>query len=248
MEETPVKLNEWLVEGFHVYKEHFGVLLAASLLTVLLSILTAGILAGPLLAGMALMTLRLYDRAGNSVTAGNVFQGFRYFLPSFLFFLVWGFGVGLASVLLNLIPMLGQLGTLILVFGVFSLTMFGLFLIVDDKRAFWPASMGSIQAVIANLWPFLGFGAITLVVGQIGTILCGIGLVLTLPLQFCILAVAYREVFSGVVTKPEAPVQQPDIGQMTATDQSLFGGKTVQDAHDPEVKVWVVDDEDLPKE
>jgi uncharacterized membrane protein len=248
MEETPVKINEWLLEGFHVYKENFGVLLAASALTVILSILTVGILAGPLMAGMALMTLRLYDRKGGSVTVGNVFQGFRFFLPAFLFFLVWGFGVGLASVLLNLIPLLGQLGTLVLVFGIFSLTMFGLFLIVDDNRGFWPASMGSIQAVIANLWPFLGFGAITLVAGQVGTILCGIGLILTLPLQFCVLAVAYREVFSGVVTETEAPVQHPDITVASATDQSLYGGKTVKDAHDPEVKVWVVDDQDLPED
>ena len=248
MEKTPVKINEWLVEGFHVYKENFGVLLAASALTVILSILTAGILAGPLMAGLALMALRLYDRTENEVTAGNIFQGFRYFLPAFLFFLIWGYGVGIASTLLNLIPLLGQAGTLILAFGVFSLTMFGLFLIVDNKRAFWPASTGSIQVVLTNLWPFLGFGALTLVVGQIGIVLCGIGLIFTLPLQFCILAVAYREIFSGVVTETEAPVQHPEVTVASATDQSLFGGKTVQDAHDPEVKVWVVDDKDLPEE
>ena len=247
MEKTPVKINEWLVEGFHLYKDHFGVLLAASVLTVILSIITAGILAGPLMAGMALMTLKLYDRKEGTVTAGSIFQGFRFFVPALLFFVVWWYGTGLVSAIANLAPFLGQLVTLVLAFGVFSLTMFGLFLIVDDNRGFWPASLGSIQVVMANLWPFIGFGALTLVVGQIGIVLCGIGLILTLPLQFCILAVAYREIFSGVVTKAEAPVQHPDMTVAAATDQSLYGGKTVRDAHDPDVKVWVVDDEDLPE-
>ena len=248
MEKTPVKINEWLLEGFHLYKDHFGVLLAASALTVVLSTITAGILAGPLMAGMAMMALKLYDRKEGIVTAGNVFQGFQFFLPTLLFFVVWYYGAGVVSVAANFAPFLGQLVTLVLMFGVFSLTMFGLFLIVDEKRGFWPASLGSIQAVMANLWPFIGFGALTLVVGSVGFVLCGIGLILTLPLQFCILAVAYREIFSGVVTKEEAPVQHPDVTVAATTDQSLYGGKTVRDAHDPDVKVWVVDDEDLPEE
>jgi uncharacterized membrane protein len=60
-----------------------------------------------------------------------------------------------------------------------------------------PASKESINIVKSNFWPFFGLSAIAGIIGSIGAIACGIGVVITIPIQGCILAVAYREVFGG---------------------------------------------------
>ncbi|MEW6263596.1 MAG: hypothetical protein AB1641_11025 [Thermodesulfobacteriota bacterium] len=197
MNTTEVKFNEWLQEGFSLYKENFGLLVVAALVAVLLSAVTLGILLGPMMAGMAMITLALHDKKLPKPTVGDLFKGFGYFLNTFLFFLVWGLIGLVCSMILNIIPILGQLASLALGLGLSALLMFAMFLIVEKGLGFWPASMESIQVVKGNLWPFLGFGALAAIIGGIGSILCGIGIILTLPLQFCMVTVAYRQVLGG---------------------------------------------------
>ena len=73
--------------------------------------------------------------------------------------------------------------------------MFGLYLIVDKNMNFIPASRQSIRTVKQNFWPFFGFAVVAGIIGSVGMLAFGIGIVLTLPIQICILSVAYREVF-----------------------------------------------------
>ncbi len=58
-----------------------------------------------------------------------------------------------------------------------------------------PASVESFNMVKRNFWPFLGFSIVSNLIGSIGAVACGIGVVFTLPIQICILTVAYREIF-----------------------------------------------------
>jgi uncharacterized membrane protein len=73
--------------------------------------------------------------------------------------------------------------------------MFGLFLIVDRQMEFWSASMESINTVKTNFLPFFGLSVVAGLIGALGAIAFGIGIVFTIPIQACILAVAYRDVF-----------------------------------------------------
>jgi len=73
--------------------------------------------------------------------------------------------------------------------------MFGLFLIVDKKMEFWPASMLSMNVVKPHFFPFLGLLVVAMLIGHVGAIACGIGVIVTMPIAVCILAVAYRNVF-----------------------------------------------------
>ena len=52
MDEVEVKFGEWIEKGFNLYKENFGILVLASLIAVVLSTLTVGVLAGPMFAGV----------------------------------------------------------------------------------------------------------------------------------------------------------------------------------------------------
>ena len=84
---------------------------------------------------------------------------------------------------------------------------------------FWPASMESINIVKSNFWPFLGFAVVAAIIGSLGAIACGIGAIFTLPIQVCILAVAYRAVFNGV-RESESPPDIPEPDQTPPTDET----------------------------
>jgi hypothetical protein len=195
MQKVQVKFSQWVEEGFKLYKDNFKTLVLAAIFVVVISTVTAFILAGPMLAGLAWITLGLRDKKVPQPEAGSVFKGFDYFVPAFLFIAVWGIGILIASIIVGVIPLIGQLASLFVAYGAQAFLMFGLFLIVDKKMEFWPASQESINTVKANFWPFFGLSIVAGFIGSIGAIAFGIGIVFTIPIQGCILTVAYREVY-----------------------------------------------------
>jgi len=195
MQKVQVKFGDWIERGFNLYKNNFGTLVLASILVVVLSTVTIGILAGPMLAGLALVILALLDKKSPAPDAAAVFKGFNYFLNSLLFVAVWGIAIFIGSIILGVIPLVGQLASIFFVYAAQAFLMFAMFLIVDQQMDFWPASMESINTVKTNFWPFFGISAVAGIIGSLGAIAFGIGIVLTLPIQGCILAVAYRDVY-----------------------------------------------------
>ena len=215
MEKVQVKFGEWIEKGFNLYKENIGALILVSLLAGVLSAVTFGILAGPMMAGLTLIILGLFDKKEPKPEVGRLFDGFNYFLNSFLFILVWGVIIFMASLILAFLPVVGQLASIFLAYTAQALLMFGIFLIVDKKMDFWPASMESINKVKTNFWPFLGLSVVASIIGSIGVIVCIVGIVVTFPIQFCILTVAYREVFGGA----EIPVSAIEGNAGSGTTQ-----------------------------
>lgn len=202
MQAVEVKFGDWIQRGFDVYKDNAGILILASLIASVLSVLTFFVLAGPMAVGMILITLALIDKRDPKPKADDVFKGFSYFLQSFLFFISI-VGVSLiCSKILSIIPCIGPvLGTL-LSMTISTLTMFTLFHIAERNMDFVPAAKASIEVVKSNFWPFLGFCAVAGVIGCLGMIACGIGIFVTMPITTCILGVAYREIHGGVSQPP----------------------------------------------
>jgi uncharacterized membrane protein len=156
-------------------------------------------------AGVILITFGLLDKKEPRPEVGAVFRGFDYFVSSFLFMLVWGVALFVVSLVVGMVPCIGQLASVFVLFVAHALLMFGMFLIVDRRLEFWPASMESFNRVKADFWPFLGFAVVSNIIGSIGAIACGIGVVFTLPIQACILTVAYRDVFGNGRTEAGEP-------------------------------------------
>jgi hypothetical protein len=220
MTDVANKFGDWIKEGFDIYKTNLGALMLPSLIAFLLSAITLGILSGPMGAGMVLIALKLRD-GGASPAPGDVFQGFQFFLPSFLFCIVWGAIIFVACFILSFVPCLGQLLTICISLAAAAFLMFGLFLIVDQKMDFWTASMASIEKVKPDFFPLLGLAVVASILGQIGAIACVIGVFITMPLYFTILAVTYRDVFntgaaSASVQQP--PVQEPPVEEAPAEE------------------------------
>jgi hypothetical protein len=195
MQKVQVRFSVWIEEAFIIYRNNFKTLVLASILVLVISSITAGILAGPMLAGLASMLLDLRDKKEPKSEVGRVFKGFDYFVPSFLYVVVWGIAIFVASAIVGFIPLIGQLAALFVVYAAQAFLMFGLFLIVDRKMEFWPASQDSINTVKTNFWPLFGLSVVAGVIGGLGAIAFGIGIVFTIPIQGCILTVAYRKVY-----------------------------------------------------
>jgi uncharacterized membrane protein len=219
MGKAEVKFGEWMENGFNLYKNNFVILVLASLVAGVLSVVTMFILAGPMFAGFLLITIALFDKQEPKPEVGDLFKGFDFFLNSFLFVFVWGIALVIVSFLLGLVPCIGQLAALFVIYAAQAFLMFGLFLIVDKNMEFWPASMESINKVKTNFWPFLALSIVSSIIGSIGAIACGIGVVVTAPIQACILTVAYRDIFGEVgttVITEEIPSVAPDAGGKTS--------------------------------
>ena len=211
MQKANVNIVRWIEAGFNLYKNNFTTLVLAALIALVLSTVTIGILTGPMIAGLIIITLQLLRKAAPKPEAGVVFRGFRYFLNTFLFVLIWGIAILVGSLLVGWFPIIGQLLSLFFVYAAQAFLMFGLYLIVDKEMGFWPASQKSIHTVKANFWPFFGLAAIASIIGSIGALAFGIGIVLTIPIQICILAVAYQEIFGEAkpATGPDVSSQEP---------------------------------------
>ena len=210
MQQTDVKLGEWIEAGFNLYKNNLATLVLAAIIALVLSTVSVGILTGPMVAGLIIMSLQLLRKEEPKPEAGAVFKGFSYFLDTFLFTVIWGITILIGSLLVGWVPIIGQLLSLFIVYAAQAFLMFGLYLIVDKQMAFWPASQASIQTVKTNFWPFFGLAAIASIIGSIGALAFGVGIVLTVPIQICILAFAYQEVFdeTGPISPPDSTTEE----------------------------------------
>ncbi len=211
-----VKFGEWMAKGWELYKSAALPLILGVLVAMLLSAVSMGILSAPMWAGMIIMALHLVDgKNKDEVEVGMIFQGFKHFLPTFLFSLVWGL-IMMVSYVLIVIPCLGYLVIMAAFIGLGCLLMFGFYLIVDRKMAFWPASMASMAMVKENFWPLLGYNLVAGLIGGSGAMVCGIGQIATWPLALCMLAVAYRECFPADGSDPKPVIEEKPVASPVA--------------------------------
>lgn len=215
MQQVEVRLSAWLEQGFNLFKNNLGVLVLSSLIMLLLSMVTLGILAGPLLAGLVLIILRIMDPAEAKPEVGDLFKGFEYFLQAFLFLLLYVIADVLVSMVLSVVPVLGFLASMFFSIALSTAAMFTIFLIVNQRMDFWPAFLKSFETVKTNFWMFMAFNVILQVAIFVGAMLCGIGLLFALPFAYCAVAVAYCEVFGNLNQEeaaPEAATPDRDAG------------------------------------
>jgi hypothetical protein len=198
-----VKFGEWIDRGFKLYQANFALLILSAFILVLVSVFSLGILAGPMIIGLSLMTLRLVDGEDSVPSPADIFQGFSKFLDGFLYVFILTIGLGVISLVLGIIPCLGMLLAIFASYAIGALVMFAPFKMAESNTSFWPACQESIEVVKASFWPFLGLYFVACLLGELGLVLCAVGIFLTLPLTFCILGVAYRDAYSGAETEVE---------------------------------------------
>jgi uncharacterized membrane protein len=205
MENSQLNLGSLFEKGFRLYRENLLLLIAASFVALTLSFFSAGILAGPMLSGLLLLMLLLLRRKTPKPELSDVFEGFRFFLNAGVFFFGWGLLVSSVSLILLLIPGIGLLVVLFFIYASQALLMFGPFLIVDQGMDFREASLKSVKRVKSEFWPFLSVSAVAGVIGSIGLLAFGVGVIVTFPIQACILTVAYESVMGERAEEDRSP-------------------------------------------
>ena len=124
---TPVNLdigNEF-GRGWKLFQADIGLLVIAGLIGGTLSLVTCGVLAGPMMAGLFMIIRRLQKNDPAKPVAGDMFKGFDHFAQSFLFVFLLILACVLVGTIAHLIPILGQLLSLAISFFVGSIIMWG---------------------------------------------------------------------------------------------------------------------------
>ena len=202
-------LSGWLQRGFDLYKANLVPLIVLSLVAFVLSVVTLGILACPLYAALIVVVLKLVDRQPTSTDIGVLFADTSYWAQAILLFLAI---VGVQLVVaftIGLVPFLGQLVQAAVTLAICFATLFTLPLIADRKLAFWPAVTTSLNKVLSNPVPYAVAALVAYVLSSIGAVLCGIGIVVTMPLGVCIMAHVYRDAFGGGAPLAPPPPAAP---------------------------------------
>jgi hypothetical protein len=189
-------LSGWVQKGFDLYKANLVPLIILGLVAFLVGAVTLGILALPMYAALIVVVLKLVDRQPTSTDIGVLFADTSCWGQAILFFFAI---VGVQLVVaftIGLVPFLGQLVQGAVTLALCFATMFALPLIADRKLAFWPAVTTSLNKVLSNPVPYAIAALVAYVLSSIGAVLCGIGIVVTMPLGVCIMAHVYRDAFS----------------------------------------------------
>lgn len=185
-----------------------GVLIVGGILATVVSAVTCGLLAGPLMVGMLLIAQRLLKNDPVKPQAGDVFKGFDSFVQALLLSVI----ATVAIMVLSILPIIGQLAGLI----VCAVMMWALVFIAYEKataidaikKVFELAKSGSFTVPLV-------FAVIASLIGSLGAIVCVVGIFFTLPLTYCLMACCYATLFSGdpeVIEpiKEQAPPPPPD--------------------------------------
>jgi hypothetical protein len=184
--------ERWLKRGWRTFVLNGGAFVVATLILSVGGVLSGGLLFVPL--GMGLLEMGLRARRGEEVAAWDVTHGFRFFLPGLLLWLV-GVGAGITVSACRHVPVVGALagliaGPLLYLFGVLAA------LCIVDRAIGVREALGRVLLVFEREW--LGLWAISLLFSllqNLGSLVFGIGMLVTVPWIACAWAAAYQDLF-----------------------------------------------------
>ena len=204
-----LQIGACLSRGWDLWLKHFGRLVLATFLffficivivsirfeSAHLAVVLAFLLGGMLTAGMFRYALKLLR--GEPAVLSDLFAGFSE-APGML--ILASILIGSVSELPNI---LSQTSPALLptrpLYWVIQLPVvyfsvgwtFTYPLILEKRLAFWPAMQASRHAIKGNWWRFFFLIVIAMLLSLLGAVALFIGVFLTLPLYFCVLACAY---------------------------------------------------------
>ena len=165
-----------------------------------------------LMGGLWYVLLRRYR--GQPAAAGEVFDGFKlFFAQSLLVNLIMtliilaavlpgALVVGVGAISIHSNHVLGgsliAAGAVLAIIPVFYLGVcygFAMPLVADRRMQFWPAMETSRRVVMKHWFGIFAFGFVTGLLGLLGVFACGVGLIFTVPMCFCMFMAAYENIF-----------------------------------------------------
>lgn len=168
-------------DAFGLLKDNLVLLIVSSLIASILSCACLGLLVGPMMMGMFLICDRLVSGDAAKPTIGDLFKGFSFFVPG----LVLALFAGLGSVACGV----GALVTM-------PVAMLGMFRVIDKGVSLGEAISFGFSAIFKQKqWMFIVLMIVASILAQLGVFLCVIGVFVTMPLYYLVLACGYRQIF-----------------------------------------------------
>lgn len=176
-----IDMGAAIKQSFDLLKANAVLLIVTSVLTCLVSSATGSLLLGPMMMGMFIICDQLILGDAAKPGVGDVFKGLSFFLPGLVLDIVGDAGLIVCGI-----------GTIVTM----PLATWAMMRVADT-------GMG-VGDALKDAWDFIFtkkqfmFIVVVLVAGilaSLGTILCGIGVFVTLPLVFLVPACVYRQVY-----------------------------------------------------
>ncbi|NLN62172.1 MAG: hypothetical protein GX146_04775 [Myxococcales bacterium] len=183
-------VGDEIKKGWALYRANFDLLFVSFLVCGLLSVVTLGILATPMIAGFLMIVRRVMRNDPNKPTVGDVFQGFEVFGQAFLLFLL----LSIAIFILSLVPVV-KIAVGLLFSPFFA---WGMLFVVYERLSAVDALKKIFELTAAGDFTMpLFVGLVAGIIGGLGVIFLGIGIFFTAPLIYIITAVAYETLFGA---------------------------------------------------
>ncbi|HUI55655.1 MAG TPA: zinc-ribbon domain-containing protein [Bryobacteraceae bacterium] len=174
-----VTAGRWIGEGWDLVKQDMGTYILISLIFFLLN--SVPFIQGALIAGFHIYTMKKI--MGRRAEFGDMFKGFNFFIPTLV-----------ASLLIGLFTFLGTLACIIPGLVIAAMYKFTYLFIVDKRMDFWPAMQASHAVVKNDYFGFTMFLILAFLVNVLGLLCCVVGLLVTIPVTFAAITVAYKEI------------------------------------------------------
>ena len=174
-----VTAGRWFASGWELVQADLGNYLLISLLFFLLN--GVPFIQGALIAGFHIYTMKKIMHRPADV--GDLFKGFNYFVPTLV-----------ASLLIGLFTFVGFLLLFIPGLIVAAMYKFTYLFIVDKKMGFWQAMQASHAVVRRDYFGFVMFLILAFLLNVLGFCCLIVGLLVTVPVTFAAITVAYSEI------------------------------------------------------
>jgi uncharacterized membrane protein len=172
--------SAWVGAGWDLVKADMGNYVLLALVFIVLNAMVPMILQGPLTAGFCIYCLKRL--LGRPTDFGDLFKGFNFFVPALV-----------ASLVIGLFTFAGSLLCLIPGLVVAAMYKFTYLFIVDKRMDFWPAMQASHDVVKNDYFGFTMFLILMALVNLLGVLCCVVGLLVSIPVTFAAITVAYQE-------------------------------------------------------
>lgn len=185
-----VQIGKWISTAWSMVTGQVWMFMLIVIITMVVSSVVPLILQGPMLAGMHIVCWRVM--LGGRADVGDLFKGFNFIGPAMV-----------AGILIAVFSFLGLFACLVGALVVASIYQFTYLFIVDRKMDFWPAMKASHDVVKQDYFGFFIFLLALIGINILGLLACFVGLLVTMPLHYAAVTVAYKDLVG--FASPEPP-------------------------------------------
>lgn len=189
-----VNIGSWISRGWDIVTADMGSFLLLGLIYIVIvtvassTVIGEWLVIGPLQVGIFYIIFE--KMRGKPINIGDIAKGFNFFIAAVL-----------SNILISIFSAIGFLLCIIPGLIIMALYIFAPPLIVEKNLDFWAAMEESRKVAKEHLFELTLFLFILALINLVGVLVCGIGIIFTLPLSFAAIAVGYDELI-GVEKEP----------------------------------------------